>query len=409
MSRRIFTLLKFSAIPIIPITCYKIYISYNRYSDNPNVLTGYEFNKKFNNSNNNKFYSFLGENPYNYGNDNYYKNGLNTSHLQFNPTGGYTDGGLYFCDEHNIDKCICSLGELYSEVDIPYSAYVYIDKNTYRASKLKFKSIKNRTELFNTLDTKNIFGIIKSQPHNLCYVPDDLATKELSELYKLAVNNNGLTLKYVRKDLITNELCELAVNEDGLSLKYVPDNFITKELCELAVNKKGSHIEFVPDNFKTKELCTSAITNGCKLCHVPYDLRTKELCELAVNKNGLSLEFVPDNFKTKELCELAVNKIGLALEFVPNNFKTKELCISAITNGYGYSLRYVPDNLKTQDLCELAVSRNGMALQFVPNDLITEELCKVAVGLTIRAHEYVPAKFKYLFYTKKRHGRRYDL
>jgi len=38
---------------------------------------------------------------------------------------------------------------------------------------------------------------------------------------KLAVQQNGYALKWVRKDLQTHEICKLAVQQYGWTLKYV--------------------------------------------------------------------------------------------------------------------------------------------------------------------------------------------
>src|SRR3990167_3772177 len=292
MSRKIFTLIKFCAIPIIPIAGYKVWISYNRYSDNPNVLTGYEFNKKFKNV---KFYtclnwdSTLGYHKYKY------KNGINTLDDWFNPTENDTNAGLYFWDEHNISDCICNFGGLYSEVSIPNSAYVYIymGKNKYKATKIKLKSIENRSKMFYTLDKKTIFDLINSKPYSLGYAPDDLKTKELCES---AINSNELSIKFVPNDLRTEELCKLAVQKNGLTLEFVPQDLKTKELCKLAINQNPYSLQFV---------------SRC--------LMTKELCELAIHKNGLSLRYVPEDLKTKELCEIAVNNDRYATQYVKGN------------------------------------------------------------------------------------------
>lgn len=366
MSRKIFTLIKFCAIPIIPIAGYKVWISYNRYSDNPNVLTGYEFNKKFKNV---KFYtclnwdSTLGYHKYKY------KNGINTLDDWFNPTENDTNAGLYFWDEHNISDCICNFGGLYSEVSIPNSAYVYIymGKNKYKATKIKLKSIENRSKMFYTLDKKTIFDLINSKPYSLGYAPDDLKTKELCEL---AVYNRGLALDYVPIYLKTKEICMLAVSNNGLSLEYVPNNLRTNEICEVAVQKNGLSLEFVPDNLKTYELCKSAInSNELSIKFVPNDLRTEELCKLAVQKNGLTLEFVPQDLKTKELCKLAINQNPYSLQFVSRCLMTKELCELAIHKN-GLSLRYVPEDLKTKELCEIAVNNDRYATQYVKGNLL---------------------------------------
>ena len=110
----------------------------------------------------------------------------------------------------------------------------------------------------------------------------------------------GCILKYVQNK--TYEICKLAVINNGKSLKYVQSKFITEEICKLAV-----------------------INNGKSLKYVPSELMTDEICKLAVSKNGIALEFVKPELMTDEICKLAVQQYSDALEFVKQEFRTPEL------------------------------------------------------------------------------------
>ena len=66
------------------------------------------------------------------------------------------------------------------------------------------------------------------------------------EICKLAVQQNGLALKYVKEQ--TNEICKLAVQNCGYSLIYVRKQ--TEELCTLAVKHNNIALRFVNPEFK---------------------------------------------------------------------------------------------------------------------------------------------------------------
>ena len=84
----------------------------------------------------------------------------------------------------------------------------------------------------------------------------------------------------------TEEICELAVQQNGLALKYVKDEFKTEELCKLAVQQDGYALEFVKDELQTEEICKLAIEqNENILKNFQFSLRSgnvqsKEICKL---------------------------------------------------------------------------------------------------------------------------------
>lgn len=64
------------------------------------------------------------------------------------------------------------------------------------------------------------------------------------ELALIAVNNNGLALKNLSPELISNyQICEAAVRNNPFSLKYI--NNQSDEICLLAVSINGEALEFV--------------------------------------------------------------------------------------------------------------------------------------------------------------------
>ena len=91
-----------------------------------NVITGKEFNKKYNDT---KLYKIVKDNFIH--NNFKYKHGLNIDILPFNPTGECLHGGLYFAE---LNKLILwfSHGSYICKVIIPDDASVNIEKNKFK-------------------------------------------------------------------------------------------------------------------------------------------------------------------------------------------------------------------------------------------------------------------------------------
>ena len=173
---------------------------------------------------------------------------------------------------------------------------------------------------------------------------------------------DGLFLNFLKKDEQTEEICKLAVQQNGYALKYVKIEQ-TEEICKLAVQKNGYSLSFVKIE-QTEELCKLAVQqNGLSLCYVKN--LTDEICKLAVKQNGLALHIV--KHQTEELCKLAIQQTGYALSGAKN---------------------------QTEELCKLAVQKNGSSLIYVKNK--TEEICKLALKQTCYARPHVPYDMKHL-------------
>ena len=172
------------------------------------VISGSEFNEKYEGI---IFYKLTNDTENHHGLQ--YKDGLNEDIIPFSSKGECTSGGIYFTDGKNIEKwihcCNNSIVKWIREVQIPNDAKIYIEKNKYKTDKI----ILNERKLF----------------------------WEIEKLCKLAVQQNGYVLKYIK--IQTEEICKLAVQEYGLALKYV--KIQTEEICKLAVQQNEYALEFV--------------------------------------------------------------------------------------------------------------------------------------------------------------------
>ena len=263
------------------------------------------------------------------------------------------------------------------DINFLFDNYSYLLNNNIELIQNKFLLnndiiIEINKELFKQVVKKDIRTLLFISDHKLS-----------SEIIEVAVQKNGLALKYIKpilffkkyiysKQIIIN-IIEIAVKNNGLALRYIRSIFLffsykyeySKEIItniiKLAVQNNGLALEFI-----RKE----------------YLYLTEDIIKYAVQNNGLALEFVDDKYLTDKIIEFAVKQNGLALQFInkdeDEDILTYKNCILAIKNN-PLALQYVPDYNLTEELCIIAVQSNVLALQFVPQEFQTEELYMTVV------------------------------
>lgn len=176
------------------------------------------------------------------------------------------------------------------------------------------------------------------------------------------IRKNGLYLKYFCAEDQNERICRMAVNQNGLALQYVkiPQE---RNICMSAIFQNGLAIQFVKIE-KDRNLCLEAVKrNGLALQYVlDQDLN---ICIYAVKQNGLALQYVAN--QDQDICTYAVKQNGLALQYVLN--QDRDICIEAVKQN-GLALQYVLN----QDicLCSAAVKQNIEAINFVKVDINPE-------------------------------------
>ena len=263
------------------------------------------------------------------------------------------------------------------DINFLFDNYSYLLNNNIKLIQNKFLLnndiiIEINKELFKQVVKKDIRTLLFISDHKLS-----------SEIIEVAVQKNGLALKYIKpilffkkyiyiKQIIIN-IIEIAVKNNGLALRYIRSIFLffsykyeySKEIItniiKLAVQNNGLALEFI-----RKE----------------YLYLTEDIIKYAVQNNGLALEFVDDKYLTDKIIEFAVKQNGLALQFInkdeDEDILTYKNCIFAIKNN-PLALQYVPDYNLTKEICIIAVQSNVLALQYVPQEFQTEELYMIVV------------------------------
>jgi hypothetical protein len=220
---------------------------------------------------------------------------------------------------------------------------------------------------------------------SIAYVKDEFITYDLC---KRAIENHDGAICSIKPHLLKKEeyynLCLESVSENGWNMKYVPKEVQTQELIDAAIESICWAIQFSKDEFKTYENCTSAVRrNGQTLEHVPRHFIDKEMCILAAKSRYPCINLIPKEFLTKEICEMAVKADGENIKYVPEEFMSTELGWIAIrspapshpsSDMARSNIRYIPGKFLTKDLIVESAKHWYSTYGLIPKDFITEEI-----------------------------------
>ena len=182
------------------------------------ILTGKEFNKKYQNT---KFFKIINEKLEH--NKFKFVDGLNEDTVQFNPCGVCNPRGIYFSEESKIHMYY-DYGIYIVKVKIPDDAQVYEEPHKFKADKI-------------ILDLKNKSNV-KWYNYNFCLE---------------SVKQNGLNLVYVKNQ--TPEICLAAVKQNGMALQYIKEKTPKKYMA--SVKQYGWVLQYV--NEQTLEIYMAAV------------------------------------------------------------------------------------------------------------------------------------------------------
>jgi len=113
----------------------------------------------------------------------------------------------------------------------------------------------------------------------------------------------GDAMKHVKFQ--TDEICKLAVKQNGYSLRFVCNELLTNEIYSLAFQTCGHALKYVKEEFKTEEICKLAVKqDGNSLCYITE--QTDDICKLAVLQNVNALKYVK-NIELKDKINKLLN------------------------------------------------------------------------------------------------------
>jgi hypothetical protein len=331
-------------------------------------------------------------------------NGLNATAIQIDELSkNYVGGGYTFYDIQNI-PFFFEENQFVCKATVPNATNVPVLQHTIERDKTNAQVYKTNAIMID-LETKIRLEeweawlnadfckmAVKKNGFSMSCVAN-----QTPELCIVAIENGG-SLKYIKKELITPELCLMAVNRLGPNIGFVPDEIITDELRKMAIKQDFFSIMYIPQKDRTPELCEFIVrNNGYNLAMLHECHRTKDICDIAFQNNVRAFQFIPRDFITQEICEAYINSRSEywneGLKNVPKKFITQEMCETAVKQHAG-DFEFVPQRFITKEMCETAVKRDGNLIRFVPECFLTLELCKLAVENDRSSHYLVPLQYK---------------
>ena len=149
-----------------------------------------------------------------------------------------------------------------------YNAYYNIQKHQFHKIPDKYKTeqlcqlackdnIKNILDIPKKLKNKNFILSLENKQDAVlefikCVVPVD------NDIILHFVKQNGLCLKYVNKEHITEEMARIAFANDQASILHFPDHLVNEEtiinIIKMQLEKQSSYFLKLPKKYQTKEI-----------------------------------------------------------------------------------------------------------------------------------------------------------
>jgi hypothetical protein len=248
-------------------------------------------------------------------------------------------------------------------IDInPYSILQKIqDKEGSITKQLIIKAITKDGTIYSYLpinyknDKEIIFHAVNQNGLVLEFVEKNL--QEFSHIY-FAVKQNGLAIQYANQELVNEDIYNNAINQNGIALKFIPEHKHSEQLIFNAINNNYEAIQFV--GHITKRIAYHSIQNNIdSIQYIPehyysdyniYDLL--DGVDNFINKNPSNINDFPN--PTIEMYKSVIDKKKIIKE-LPNNFHTKELCVYSVSI-HCVNLNYVKAEFKEE--CKTYLKNN---------------------------------------------------
>jgi len=190
-----------------------------------------------------------------------------------------------------------------------------------------------------TTNNDNISNTKDSHPSTIGITNDiiinteDATPSNFSDYFAFCENIINIKPAWLRFcTLQPDKLCMIAVEKNGLTLKYVQNQ--TPAICMAAVQQNGYALQFVKS--QTPEICLAAVQEiGLALKYVKY--QTPEICMAAILKHPMSFQFVES--KTYDICKFAYSLNIETARFMPNTNNEPIIDVNMQYCGYSSSIR----------------------------------------------------------------------
>src|SRR3990167_4260133 len=125
--------------------------------------------------------------------------------------------------------------------------------------------------------------------------------------------------------------CKASVEFDGLQIKYVPSEHVSDELCIMALTQNKNSYMFISDHHKTGIVNNFAIkVDPSNIAFHPKDTLTYDKCVRAVEYDPYNINQVPDHLNTPELCLKALNLNPMCIYCINDSMVTDQMCFRAM-------------------------------------------------------------------------------
>jgi len=208
---------------------------------------------------------------------------------------------------------------------------------------------------------EEVLKIVEKKPYEYQYaLPEH---KENINIAITALKKNSDIYNFIPEKLRNNNyyINKLAVQKDGINLKYIPFKFINKEIINLAIFNK------------TRSICYDP-ADGCNIFkYIPEKFMTNKIITDIININPLRINDIPTKFITEELLLIAKKsflKKPLKYSNIPEYFKDDiDIILKIANSGFCDSIK---EKLKSKDISILILSVNPSLIKYVPNEFFDD-------------------------------------
>lgn len=191
-----------------------------------------------------------------------------------------------------------------------------------------------------------------------------------------AVNQNGLVLEYVDKNLQEISHIYFAVKQNGIAIQYANPELLDEDIYNIAVIQNGLALKFIPENKHSEQLIFKAIDNNYEAIQYVGHI-SKRIAYHSIQKNMDSIQYIPEHYHSEynlydllDGIDIFINKNPSKIDDFPN--PTIEMYKSVIDKKI--LIKNLPINYQTKELSIYAVSIHCVNLNFVKEEF--KEDCK---------------------------------
>jgi hypothetical protein len=243
---------------------------------------------------------------------------------------------------------------------------------------------------------------------------DEFANPEnqTTEYYTKVLSKDGLALKFIKPEYVTQELCYTAFQNNRAAIEFIPYKFQTGDMVDnLFYHEIFDKMVFVDPSLHTHEKWARAIFNrGAFSCIQYMAIQYEDLCIRSLNARIDNFRYIRPEFRTEKVLRVAVGLCPSLLEQIKDQ-QTESMCIEAIKRDWS-AIRFVVTQTKDicvelcksnhnafnyvqlpfrydPEICLLFVKRNPYNLRHVPHFVQTVEMGILSINSNIKNIKYV--------------------